>query len=43
MEREFGPRVARDVEQLVAHERRGVVWREHRPSAPADRRPKAAR
>ncbi|MET8676569.1 DJ-1/PfpI family protein [Streptomyces sp. NPDC004647] len=27
LERELGPRVAHAVEQVVAHERRGVVWR----------------
>jgi transcriptional regulator GlxA family with amidase domain len=27
LEREIGPRVARDVERFFAHERRGVVWR----------------
>ncbi|MFJ5216320.1 DJ-1/PfpI family protein [Streptomyces sp. NPDC088354] len=27
LEREFGPRVAHAVERLLAHERRGVVWR----------------
>ncbi|MEU6427679.1 hypothetical protein ABZ860_17465 [Microbispora sp. NPDC046973] len=37
MEREFGPHVARDVGRLFAQERRGVVRRERRPSAPAAR------
>ncbi|WP_226873757.1 DJ-1/PfpI family protein [Microbispora sitophila] len=37
VEREFGPHLAHDVERLFAHERRGVVWRERRPSAPAAR------
>ncbi|MGW1201089.1 DJ-1/PfpI family protein [Streptomyces sp. NPDC002536] len=27
LEREFGPRVAHAVEQLLSHERRGIVWR----------------
>jgi transcriptional regulator GlxA family with amidase domain len=27
LERELGPRIAHAVEQLIAHERRGVVWR----------------
>ncbi|WP_020495571.1 DJ-1/PfpI family protein [Sciscionella marina] len=31
LERELGPRVAHAVEQLFAHERRGVVWRASGP------------
>ncbi|MGW4565989.1 DJ-1/PfpI family protein [Streptomyces sp. NPDC004561] len=31
LEREVGPRVAHAVEQLFAHERRGVVWRAQGP------------
>ncbi|MEU5272326.1 DJ-1/PfpI family protein [Streptomyces hygroscopicus] len=27
LERELGPRIAHSVEQLIAHERRGTVWR----------------
>ncbi|WP_158891420.1 DJ-1/PfpI family protein [Amycolatopsis anabasis] len=34
LEREIGPRVAHAVEELFAHERRGVVWRDAGP-APA--------
>lgn len=32
LEREVGPRVAHAVEELFAHERRGVVWRAEGPS-----------
>ncbi|NYI03803.1 DJ-1/PfpI family protein [Allostreptomyces psammosilenae] len=32
LEREIGPRVAHAVEELFAHERRGVVWCEHGPA-----------
>ncbi|MCP2342127.1 DJ-1/PfpI family protein [Actinomadura rupiterrae] len=32
LEREVGPKVALAVEELFAHERRGVVWREHGPA-----------
>ncbi|MFI1801898.1 DJ-1/PfpI family protein [Streptomyces sp. NPDC020379] len=31
LERETGPKIALAVEQLFAHERRGVVWRDHGP------------
>ncbi|HEV2634681.1 MAG TPA: DJ-1/PfpI family protein [Actinocrinis sp.] len=31
LEREVGPRIAHSVERLFAHERRGVVWRDHGP------------
>jgi transcriptional regulator GlxA family with amidase domain len=36
MERELGPRVALAVERLLAHERRGTVWRDTgtRPTTP---------
>jgi transcriptional regulator GlxA family with amidase domain len=34
LEREVGPRIAHAVERLFAHERHGVVWRDHGP-APA--------
>ncbi|GAA1658053.1 DJ-1/PfpI family protein [Actinoplanes couchii] len=27
LERSFGPRIAHEVEQLIQHERRGIVWR----------------
>lgn len=33
LEREMGPRIAHAVEELFAHERRGIVWRDH-PLAP---------
>ncbi|WP_020673201.1 DJ-1/PfpI family protein [Amycolatopsis nigrescens] len=32
LEREIGPRVAHAVEELFAHERRGVVWRDSGPA-----------
>jgi len=32
LEREIGPQVAHAVEELFAHERRGVVWRKHGPT-----------
>ncbi len=32
LEREVGPQVAHAVEQLFAHERRGVVWRDRGPA-----------
>lgn len=32
LEREIGPQVAHAVEELFAHERRGVVWRAHGPA-----------
>ncbi|MFD4587262.1 DJ-1/PfpI family protein [Streptomyces sp. NPDC058434] len=32
LEREVGPRIARAVEELFAHERRGTVWRNHGPT-----------
>lgn len=28
LERDFGPRIARTVEQLFEHERRGTAWRD---------------
>lgn len=34
LEREVGPQIARAVEELFAHERRGTVWRNQGP-APA--------
>ena len=36
LEREIGPRIAHAVEELFAHERRGVVWRDQGP-APSSR------
>lgn len=35
LEREIGPKIAHGVEQLFAHERRGVVWRDEGPVQPA--------
>lgn len=35
LEREVGPRVAHAVEELFAHERRGIVWRDRGPSVTA--------
>ncbi|MFB4424711.1 DJ-1/PfpI family protein [Streptomyces sp. QL37] len=35
LEREVGPRVAHAVEELFAHERRGIVWRDRGPAAAA--------
>ncbi|MFE4689144.1 DJ-1/PfpI family protein [Streptomyces sp. NPDC056749] len=35
LEREVGPRVAHAVEELFAHERRGIVWRDRGPVAAA--------
>ncbi|GAA5040278.1 transcriptional regulator GlxA family with amidase domain [Thermocatellispora tengchongensis] len=35
LEREIGPRVAQAVEELFAHERRGVVWRDIGPAPTA--------
>jgi putative intracellular protease/amidase len=32
LERELGPKIAHAVEQLFAHERRGVVWRDSGPT-----------
>lgn len=32
LEREIGPQIAHAVEELFAHERRGVVWRKHGPA-----------
>jgi transcriptional regulator GlxA family with amidase domain len=32
LEREVGPKVALAVEQMFAHERRGVVWRDQGPA-----------
>jgi putative intracellular protease/amidase len=32
LEREVGPQIAWAVEKVIAHERRGVVWREHGPA-----------
>jgi transcriptional regulator GlxA family with amidase domain len=35
LEREIGPQIAHAVEQLFAHERRGVTWRAHGPTPAA--------
>ncbi|MFB8025035.1 MULTISPECIES: DJ-1/PfpI family protein [unclassified Streptomyces] len=35
LEREVGPRIAHAVEELFAHERRGIVWRDVGPAAAA--------
>ncbi|MGW2327492.1 DJ-1/PfpI family protein [Streptomyces sp. NPDC001700] len=32
LEREMGPRIAHAVEELIAHERRGTVWRDQGPA-----------
>ena len=32
LERELGPRIAHAVEKLIAHERRGTVWRNSGPA-----------
>ncbi|WP_405662186.1 DJ-1/PfpI family protein [Streptomyces sp. NBC_01166] len=35
LEREVGPRIAHAVEELFAHERRGIVWRDRGPAVVA--------